>query len=148
MTVIAFSWTKQVFPWQLGARRGVLCDTSWWVNMPWKKTYAGWWLNHPSEKYLSKWESSPNRGENNKYLSCYHLVCHVRGSPKTPMTSIFEGQPPRNKTCSSQNNRHLGSRYIYIYLYIYIYIPCRWVNTWDVNIPCRHTVNRFFKKVG
>ena len=29
---------------------------------------------NPVEKYWSKWESSPSRGENKKYLSCHHLV--------------------------------------------------------------------------
>ena len=30
---------------------------------------------NPSEEYYSKWECSPNRGENSKkYLSCHHLV--------------------------------------------------------------------------
>ena len=30
---------------------------------------GGWWLNHPSGKNISqKWESSPNRDENKKYL--------------------------------------------------------------------------------
>jgi len=28
---------------------------------------------NPFEKYESKWESSPNRGENKKYLSCHQL---------------------------------------------------------------------------
>ena len=28
------------------------------------------------------------------------------------MTSIFEGQPPKNKALSIQNNGHLGSRYM------------------------------------
>ena len=31
-------------------------------------SFSGWWLNPPSEKYMSKWESSPNRGENKTYL--------------------------------------------------------------------------------
>ena len=35
---------------------------------------AGWWLNQPIWKICSsKWESSPGRGENIKYLSCHHL---------------------------------------------------------------------------
>ena len=28
--------------------------------------------------------------------------------PRTPMTSIFEGQPPRNKALSIQNKCHVG----------------------------------------
>ena len=45
---------------------------------------VGGWTN-PFEKYYSKWESSPNKGENKKYLSCHHLVYvafwgeHLRG---------------------------------------------------------------------
>ena len=32
-------------------------------------TFSSWWLNHPSPKICSsKWESSPNRGKNEKYL--------------------------------------------------------------------------------
>ena len=31
------------------------------------------------------------------------------------MTSIFEGQPSKNKAISNENKGHLGSRYIYIY---------------------------------
>ena len=29
---------------------------------------------NPFKKYESKWESSPNRGENKTYLSCHHLA--------------------------------------------------------------------------
>jgi len=29
------------------------------------------------EKYVSKWESSPSRGETKKYLSCHHLELHL-----------------------------------------------------------------------
>ena len=33
-----------------------------------RRSYSsGWWFN-PFEKYSSKWESSPNRGENKRYL--------------------------------------------------------------------------------
>ena len=42
-----------------------------WI--PWNVT--GWWLNQPIWKICSsKWESSPNRDEHKKYLSCHHLV--------------------------------------------------------------------------
>ena len=34
-------------------------------------------------------------------------------TPGTQMTSIFEGQLPRNKPFSNQNMVHLGSRYMY-----------------------------------
>ena len=37
----------------------------------------------------------------------YHIYL-----PGTQMTSIFEGQPPKNKALSIQNNGHLGSRYM------------------------------------
>ena len=40
--------------------------------------------------------------------------------PRTPMTSISECQPPKNKAFSDQNRGHLGSRYMYVYIYIYI----------------------------
>ena len=62
---------------------------SWWrpfffsIFLSWKlkmtnfqvcRWMSGWWLNQPIWKICSsKWESSPNRGENNKYLSCHHL---------------------------------------------------------------------------
>ena len=38
-----------------------------------------------------------------------HITYHI---PGTPMTSIFEGQPPQNKAFSNQNKGHLGSRYM------------------------------------
>ena len=31
--------------------------------------------------------------------------------PRTQLTSIFEGQPSKNKAFSNQNKGHLGSRY-------------------------------------
>ena len=34
------------------------------------------------------------------------------------MTSIFEGQPHKNKVFSNKNKGHLGSRYIYIGIYV------------------------------
>ena len=34
----------------------------------WTPIETGWWLNQPIRKMLIKWESSPNRGENKKYL--------------------------------------------------------------------------------
>ena len=37
------------------------------------------------------------------------FACHL-DIPRTPMTSIFEGQPPQNKAFSNQNKGHLGSR--------------------------------------
>ena len=38
-------------------------------------TKTGWWLNQPIWKICSSnWNSSPNRDEHQKYLSCHHLV--------------------------------------------------------------------------
>jgi len=37
----------------------------------WRVSLVGGWTN-PFEKYQSTWESSPNREENQKYLSCHH----------------------------------------------------------------------------
>ena len=37
-------------------------------------------VSTPLEKYESKWESSPNRDENKKYLSCHQLVKNMRKS--------------------------------------------------------------------
>ena len=53
----------------------------WWkenlgktnLRKKWKPFLVGGWAN-PFEKYESKWESSTNRGEDKKYLSCHHLV--------------------------------------------------------------------------
>ena len=37
------------------------------ISQRWKPNLVGGWTN-PFEKYESKWESSPNRGENKKHL--------------------------------------------------------------------------------
>ena len=42
-----------------------------WVERPRDDLVGGF---NPFEKYWSKWESSPNTGENRKYLSCHHPV--------------------------------------------------------------------------
>ena len=56
---------------------------------------------NPSEKYQSKWESSPNRGENNKYLkppvgkSAYvgsTLPPQDAGSPPAGFLTFFVGR--------------------------------------------------------
>ena len=54
---------------------------------------------NPSEKYESKWESSPNRGENKTYLklpkppASYPFLSHLRNS--TERNSPRKGEPPR-----------------------------------------------------
>ena len=56
---------------------------------------------NPFEKYQSKWESSPNRDENKKYLSCHHPVIFkplnislapFPSLPETPI-KIFQSLP-------------------------------------------------------
>ena len=58
---------------------------------------------NPLEKYESNWESSPNRGENKKSLSCHHLVnCWWNGARcfeilRVPISNnLFHLQNPRN----------------------------------------------------
>ncbi len=48
-----------------------------------------------------------------------YIYTHIH-TPRVPMTSIFEGQPPQNKAFSTQNKGHLMSFGFQVYI-IYIY---------------------------
>ena len=68
-------------------------------------------LSHTECESLKKWPAVLKL-----YVYC-KLYIYI---PRAPMTSIFEGQPPKARPNSNQNQDHLGSRYVYIHIYIYI----------------------------
>ena len=39
--------------------------------------FSSWWFQPLWKICSSKWESSPNRGEKKKYLSCHHPVLYI-----------------------------------------------------------------------
>ncbi len=67
------------------------------------------WVVQPPTRYINI-HISVNIYIYNIFISTYTNTF----IPGTPMTSIFEGQPPKNKVFSNKNKGHLGSRYIYI----------------------------------